>query len=123
MSNDRTVWVSGIGRIRYCARCRKPEQECICRQSTQVAERPGMPRDGIVRLARDRKGRNGKTVTIVTGLPDDPVVRDELGRSLRKLCGAGGTTRNGVVEIQGDHVERLYVHLVGLGYQVKRSGG
>lgn len=125
--NDRrVVYSTGIGRIRYCARCGQPEDRCQCKTKTQRAqsgsERPGMPRDGIVRVARDRKGRGGKTVTIITGLPDDATLTS-IAQTLKRFCGSGGTVKDGVVEIQGDHRDRLQARLVEMGYNVKVAGG
>ncbi len=85
--------------------------------------RPTAPRDGVVRLFRDRGGRNGKTVTVIHGLPErGPALESRLSE-MKQLCGAGGTLKDGVVEIQGDHRERLAERLRALGYTVKLAGG
>jgi translation initiation factor 1 len=77
-----------------------------------------------VRIARDRKGRNGKTVTVITGLPDDAAQLASLAQTLKRLCGSGGTAKpGGQVEIQGDHRDRLQAKLVAMGYRVKLVGG
>lgn len=84
---------------------------------------PAVPRDGVVRLFRDRGGRNGKTVTVIHGLPErGPALEVHLSE-MKRLCGAGGTLKNGVVEIQGDHRERLARHLRAQGHTVKLAGG
>jgi translation initiation factor 1 len=80
--------------------------------------------DGIVRISRDKSGRRGKVVTVVRGLPGSAL--DARAGELRRLCGAGGTIRvggTGVMEIQGDHRDRVAEHLRGLGYTVKLAGG
>jgi translation initiation factor 1 len=79
--------------------------------------------DGIVRVSREKKGRGGKTVTVLRGLalPADELV--VLGRQLKTACGSGGTVADGVIEIQGDHVERVLPVLQGKGFVVKRAGG
>jgi len=79
------------------------------------------PSDGIVRIFRDRSGRNGKVVTVIRGLPG----KDLEGRAteLKRLCGAGGAVKDGAVEIQGDHRERIADTLGSLGYTVKLAGG
>jgi translation initiation factor 1 len=82
-----------------------------------------VPRDGIVRLFRDRGGRNGKTVTLIHGLPERGRALEARLSELKRLCGAGGTVKNGVVEIQGDQRERLAERLRSLGYTVKLAGG
>ena len=84
---------------------------------------PTPPRDGVVRLFRDRGGRNGKTVTVVRGLPERGPALEARAAEMKRLCGAGGTLKDGVVEIQGDHRERLAEHLRTLGYTVKLAGG
>ena len=79
--------------------------------------------DGVVRVGRETKGRKGKGVTVITGLP---LAHDELARlatRLKKRCGSGGTVRDGLIEIQGDHRDLLVTELDGLGYRVKRAGG
>ena len=84
---------------------------------------PPVPRDGIVRLFRDRGGRNGKTVTMIHGLPErGPALLARLSE-MKRLCGAGGALKDGVVLIQGDHRERLAARLRALGYTVKLAGG
>jgi translation initiation factor 1 len=112
--------------MRSCSRCGRPEGECRCAAQllhSGAGTRPGMPRDGYVRLARDRKGRGGKTVTVVTGLPDDAALVDSIAQTLKRLCGTGGTVKDGVIELQGDHRERLAAKLSEFGYRVKLSGG
>ena len=84
---------------------------------------PLLPSDGVVRLFRDRGGRNGKTVTVIRGLPErGPALEDRVAQ-MKRICGAGGTLKDGTVEIQGDHRERLAEHLRTLGYTVKLAGG
>jgi translation initiation factor 1 len=85
---------------------------------------PRRPRgDGIVRVRREIKGRRGKTVTSIEGvpLPDDDL--RALGSELKRRCGTGGSVKDGVIEIQGDHRETLVTELEGRGYTVKRAGG
>ena len=84
---------------------------------------PPLPSDGVVRLFRDRGGRNGKTVTVIRGLPErGPALEDRVAQ-MKRICGAGGTLKDGTVEIQGDHRERFAEHLRALGYTVKLAGG
>jgi translation initiation factor 1 len=84
---------------------------------------PPVPRDGVVRLFRDRGGRNGKTVTVIHGLTERGPALEARLSEMKRLCGAGGTLKDGVVEIQGDHRERLATRLRALGYTVKLAGG
>jgi len=85
--------------------------------------KPTVPRDGVVRLFRDRGGRNGKTVTVIHGLPERGAALEARASELKRLCGAGGTLKEGVVEMQGDHRDRLAERLRALGYTVKLAGG
>jgi translation initiation factor 1 len=75
----------------------------------------------VVRIFRDRSGRNGKVVTVIHGLPAKNL--DEHASDLKRLCGAGGAVKEGALEIQGDHRDRIADHLRGLGYSVKLAGG
>ena len=77
----------------------------------------------MVRVRREVKGRKGKTVTTVSGIPLPAGELKDLAKTLKKKCGSGGTIRDGVVEIQGDHADLLVAELSGLGYGVKRAGG
>ncbi len=76
--------------------------------------------DGVVRVSRTKAGRKGKTVTLVTGLP--PADLGDVGKELRRLCGSGGSVKDGVVEVQGDHRDRIAAHL-GQRFRVKVAGG
>ena len=76
-----------------------------------------------VRVGREVAGRGGKGVSVVTGLPLTGEALETLGTRLKKLCGAGGAVKDGVIEIQGDHRDRLVLELVKLGYDAKKSGG
>jgi translation initiation factor 1 len=76
-----------------------------------------------VRVGREVSGRGGKAVSVITGLPLGADALEALATRLKKLCGAGGAVRNGTIEIQGEHRDRLVAELQKLGYQAKRSGG
>jgi translation initiation factor 1 len=77
----------------------------------------------VVRVSRESKGRGGKTVTVVRGLPLDDAALTVLAKELKTACGSGGTAKEGVLEIQGDHVDLLMTRLAGRGWTLKRSGG
>jgi translation initiation factor 1 len=79
--------------------------------------------DGIVRVRREVKGRRGKTVTTVTGVPVAGAALKELAAELKRSCGSGGALKDGVIEIQGDHCDALVADLEARGFRVKRSGG
>lgn len=102
---------------RMCPQCRQPLAQCQC-------GKPARPvGNGVVRVGRETKGRGGKAVTLVRGLPLDDAALSALGKQLRTACGSGGTVKDGVLEVQGDHVERVLAWLSAQGYQPKRSGG
>lgn len=103
---------------RMCPDCRRPVAQCECRT---VAKRP--PGDGVVRVGRETKGRGGKAVTLVKGIPLDENALHGLSKQLKTLCGSGGTLKDGVVEIQGDHIEKVMQFMQTQGFTVKRSGG
>jgi translation initiation factor 1 len=103
---------------RMCPQCRQPMAACACGKA------PARPAgDGIVRVGRETKGRGGKAVTLVRGLPLDDAALAALGKRLRSACGAGGTQKDGVIEVQGDHADRLVALLQAEGWGVKRAGG
>lgn len=110
------VYSTESGRI--CPTCRQPVTACQCKAAS--AKPVG---DGNVRVSRETKGRAGKGVTVVKGLPLDAAALVTLGKQLRTACGSGGTAKDGTLEIQGDHVERVMELLKGKGFSVKRSGG
>ena len=101
-----------------CPACRHPLAQCICRAAPQPPAG-----DGIVRVSRETKGRGGKSVTLVRGLPLPADELAALGKQLRHACGAGGTAKEGVLEVQGDHVERVMALLQQQGWKVERAGG
>jgi translation initiation factor 1 len=84
---------------------------------------PALPDDGVVRLFREKGGRGGKTVTVVRGLPEKGPALEARLSELKRLCGAGGTLRDGAIEVQGDHRDRISERLTALGYKVKLAGG
>jgi translation initiation factor 1 len=104
---------------RMCPQCRQPQAACSCKAAA-AAQPQG---NGQVRVARDSKGRGGKTVTVVRGLPLGAEALAELGKRLRSACGAGGTAKDGVLEVQGDHVDKVLAWLAEAGYPAKRTGG
>jgi len=110
----------------YCPSCGLHRDACTCRPRGRVgspARQPGVPADGIVRLHRDRKGRGGKTVTLITGVRGTSTDLERLATTLKRFCGCGGGVSDGVIEIQGDLRERLAAKLTELGYKIKIAGG
>ena len=122
MSNTRLVYSTGQGRL--CPECARPMAECRCKRSKPAQPVAAVPKgDGVVRVGRETKGRKGKGVTVITGVPLAGDALEELATRLKKRCGSGGTVDAGTIEIQGDHRDALVSELAGLGYTVKRSGG
>ena len=107
MSNSRLVYSTGDGDQRP--------------RGGRKQTAPELPRDGVVRIFRDKGRRGGKTVTVVRGLPPRDV--DAVAADLKRHCDAGGSAKNGAVEIQGDHREKVAARLQAQGYQVKLAGG
>jgi translation initiation factor 1 len=116
---DRLVYSTESGRITTCPTCGLPYKECRCGQPTKL-ERKG---DDIVRVMRERKHHGGKTVTVIRGINGSETDLAVLAQQLKKLCGSGGTLKDGIIEIQGDHCDKLITKLTSLGYRVKRAGG
>lgn len=104
-----------------CPGCRKPVADCICAQQQDAERLAGL--DGIVRIRRETAGRKGKGVTTLTGVPLAEAELRQLGKKLKKLCGTGGACKDGIIEIQGDHRERLKLALEQEGFKVKLAGG
>ena len=100
-----------------CPACRRPVAQCTCRKSSTEAAPSA---DGIVRVLRETKGRGGKAVTVVRGAAGDLL---KLSQELKAACGTGGTVKDGDIEVQGDHVEKVMAILQQRGHRVKRAGG
>ncbi len=114
--NTGLVYSSEFGQM--CPRCNHPAEKCICQKN------PPPPKgDGVVRLKRETKGRKGKGVTLITGLPLDNEGMKKLAKALKQKSGSGGSVKNGIIEIQGDHRDMLEKELTRLGYKVKKAGG
>jgi translation initiation factor 1 len=102
-----------------CPVCRHPLTSCTCKAA--AASQPAG--DGNVRVSRETKGRGGKAVTLVRGLPLNEAALGVLGKKLKAACGTGGTVKDGVVEVQGDHCDKVLAFLLAQGFRAKRSGG
>lgn len=102
---------------RTCPACRHALAQCTCKAKAAPAG------DGVVRVSRQTKGRGGKSVTVVKGLALDPLALALLGKQLRTACGCGGTVKDGVIEVQGDHCDLVVAVLKTHGHSAKRAGG
>ena len=114
-SNGGLVYSTDGGRM--CPACRQPLAHCACKAKAAPVG------DGVVRVSRQTKGRGGKSVTLVKGLALDAAALAVLGKQLRTACGSGGTVKDGVIEIQGDHCDLVMETLRKQGHQPKRAGG
>jgi translation initiation factor 1 len=113
VKDDRLVYSTDFGSV--------PANRPLRR--TQAPSKPTVPDDGVVRVFRERGHRGGKKVTVIRGLPARGADLDARLVELKRLCGAGGTLRDGAIEVQGDHRERIAGRLRTLGYRVKLAGG
>lgn len=116
-SRYRTVYSTDGGS--YCTKCQKPLKNCSC----AAEARSRVQGDGNVRVRRETKGRGGKTVTTVSGLPLTAGELTALLSELKRFCGCGGSVKEGVLEIQGDHAEAIIQKLAAKGFKAKRAGG
>lgn len=116
-SRGGLVYSTETGRM--CPDCGQPLASCACKANAKAAP----VGDGAVRVSRSTKGRGGKCVTLVKGLALDAVALAALGKQLRSACGSGGTVKDGVIEIQGDHCDLVMAALQKLGHEPKRAGG
>jgi translation initiation factor 1 len=114
-SNSGLVYSTDGGRM--CPACRQPLAQCTCKARAVTTG------DGVVRVSRQTKGRGGKSVTLIKGLALDAAALALLGKQLRTACGSGGTVKDGVIEVQGDHCELVMEALRKHGHHPKRTGG
>ena len=114
---SRVVYSTDHGRL--CPACGKSQSSCNCAQQKKNI----ITGDGMVRIKRETKGRKGKGVTIISGLPLNEGDLKKLAKELKQRCGTGGAVKNGDVEIQGDQRDVIKALLETKGYQAKLSGG
>jgi len=114
-SSGGLVYSTEFGRA--CPGCGEPVDQCVCKEDA-VPEG-----DGIVRVARETKGRGGKVITLVSGVPLAGSELKKLAKELKKKCGVGGALKEGVIEIQGEQRDLLVAELTKRGFTVKKVGG
>lgn len=115
LGGSTLVYSTESGRI--CPACQNPIADCTCRAAKHLS-----PSDGIVRVSLETKGRRGKGVTVIKGVPLEAAALSELAKQLKAACGSGGTIKEGIIEIQGDHRDAVIPKLA-LRWVVKRAGG
>ena len=116
-SSSTLVYSTETGRI--CPGCGLALTACACKANARAVPAG----DGAVKVSLQTKGRGGKSVTLVKGLALDAIALAALGKQLRAACGSGGTTKDGVIEVQGDHCVLVLATLSKLGHAAKRAGG
>jgi translation initiation factor 1 len=120
MNNSRLVYSTESGKI--CPSCQKPINECTCIKKKSISH-TNIKIDGIIRVQREVKGRKGKTVTTVSGFQINADELKKLATQLKRRCGTGGTVKDGVIIIQGDHRDTLIAELKNRGFKAKIAGG
>ena len=117
MKNFETVYSTNIGRI--CPSCKQAISNCICKNKKKNI----FTGDGVVRVKREAKGRKGKVVTIISGLSQNEDDFTAFAKQLKQKCAAGGSAKDGLIIIQGDHCNLVISEIKKAGFIVKRSGG
>ncbi|MFC1495392.1 stress response translation initiation inhibitor YciH [Thermodesulfobacteriota bacterium] len=123
MSKNRLVYSTESGRI--CPQCSNPVFSCTCKKKKELKNNSSekFPDKGIVRISRQVKGRKGKTVTVISNTPLENSSLKILAKKLKTLCGSGGSVKEGIIVIQGDHRQVVLDEIKKLGYSAKLAGG
>ena len=116
MNNSRLVYSDDQGS--NCPKCKKQLSRCKCAGKSSAPKN-----DGVVRVSRSTAGRKGSGVTVINGVPLQGRELKELAKKLKQKCGSGGTVKDGVIEIQGEHRDKLVEELSRYGWTVKKAGG
>lgn len=118
--DSQLVYSTETGRI--CPNCNRPIKKCVCkgRQSKSSSD---AKTDGIIRIKRETKGRKGKTVTVISGFGKDDGDLKQLATNLKNICGSGGSVKDSIIIIQGDHREAVKSELEKQGFRTKFAGG
>jgi translation initiation factor 1 len=120
VTNSRLVYSTEFGQV--CPECQKSVSECTCKKKKPKTSLQ-TKQDGIIRIRREVKGRKGKTVTVIYGFQSDQISLKALAKQLKQQCGTGGSVKDDMIIIQGDHREKLMKLLKAQGHKVKLSGG
>jgi translation initiation factor 1 len=115
MGDGRVVYSTGIGKV--CPGCGWPVKDCKCSSKRAVEE--AVPDRVVAKLRLEKKGRGGKTVTVIYDLPNNAAFLKSLAQELKRACGTGGAVSDNTVELQGDLRERVRDVLVTKGFTVK----
>lgn len=117
-ASEKSQIVYSTASGRTCPKCGRPVSGCVCKSGTTPPKG-----DGIVRVRREVKGRRGKTVTTVTGVPVSATELLNIAAQLKKKCGTGGSVKDGIIVIQGDKTATVITELQKLNFTVKKAGG
>jgi translation initiation factor 1 len=123
MTDSRLVYSTETGRV--CPRCGKPVPSCSCRKKKAVIadkQTTCCHKDGAIRIQREVKGRKGKIITAVFGVPLENKELENFAKTLKRRCGSGGSVKEGVILIQGDHRQTLLDEIKKQGYTVNLAG-
>ena len=120
MSESRLVYSTETGRI--CPKCGRTQTKCVCKNRESKVENRDVG-DGIIRIKREVKGRKGKTVTTISGFQENNAKLKKIASELKNRCGTGGSVKDSVIMIQGDHRETVKAELKKRGFKVKLAGG
>jgi len=115
MAEGRIVYSTGVGKV--CPGCGWPVKDCKC--SSKRSPDESVPGRIVAKLRMEKKGRGGKTVTVVYGLPNNAAFLKELSHELKRACGTGGAVADDSIELQGDLRDRVREYLARKGWQVK----
>ena len=118
--NSRLVYSTEKGSV--CPDCGRPVKKCACKRIKSESQFD-VESDGIIRIRREKKGRKGKTVTTISGFQGSVDDIKQIVSDLKNKCGTGGTIKDGIVIIQGDHREAIQAELKKRSFQVKVTGG
>ena len=132
---SHTVYSTSLGKM--CPGCHRSTANCTCtakekrslkhtdskQKGLSHGEADGDPKDGIIRIRLEKKGRGGKAVTSVNGLPGNEKELKALAKKIKSKLGTGGAIKNAIVEFQGDRREDVQKHLEAMNFTVKRVGG
>jgi len=113
----RLVYSTDVGRV--CPDCGRPVRDCTCDTLAAGESIPSWPGKIVAKLRMEKKGRGGKTVTVIAGLPRNAALLKELCQELKRACGTGGVVSEDTIELQGDLRERVREHLLKKEFIVK----
>jgi len=120
MSDSRLVYSTETGRM--FPSCRKAIAKCTCKKKKST--RPDHTKiDGVIRIQRETKGRKGKTVTAIYGFDPEDANLKQIAARLKSRCGSGGSVKNGIIILQGNHRKTVQAELTEAGFTVKLAGG